>query len=788
MGIDIEYNMDNSPLEKLLLSINRPGDFYAHGRMFVPMPKLEVENIGVLSFPTFPVSEAQIRALINTAERAPYGKGTDTLVDTTVRDCWQIDGMSIDMGGAMWDDTFSRILDEAATGLGCPGERLEAKLYKLLIYEPGGFFAAHRDTEKADGMIATLTISLPTVSVGGELSVRHQDREVVIDMNAEEPSELVFAAFYADCTHETKPVRKGHRLSLVFNLCLHHDDTETPRQAPDHIDEVESIVQQLVHWRDNEQSSDKLVWLLEHDYSEAGLSFDTLKNTDDAWARVLGMATDRAECEMYAAIVHIEEQGEALYPDGDYVDSWHWHENEVDGMEIGEVFYGSYWLDDWSGRDGSRPPLQRVPLHAEELLPVGALDDAKPDEQWLHEASGNEGVSLERAYRHTAFVIWPRSKTLDILAGASIGSAVVWVAEQLERNGGVADEQVRALVLRLIDIWPSGPRDHKAQSRIDMLHLLTAVEDKTLTVRFLRQVVLLHYNGDENEALLAALGEIPMDAIGEFLVDLIRARFVIWTDATLAFLRGVGESMSTARNDVLEVSVRTALSLLPESMEKRIGDDKWNSESEETISDQAVCDLFTLAWRCDLMDDAGTAALAITDYPLAVTPDRTIPAALGELYSEIGLADTAAYTNLWRHATEFLLTRSELPPEQPLDWRITADINCHCKYCTKLRAFCKDPSTQIARFPLRKDLRAHLHKIIDYNHLDLTHETERRGSPYTLVCTKTRATYRRRLAEYTEDVSCMRLLSRFAPGGQWAKLCTAGLARLQQAVTAAHDM
>ena len=786
MDIDIEYNVDNSPLEKLLLSINRPGDFYAQGRMFAPMPKLEVENVGMLSFP---VPEAQVRALINSAERAPYGKGTDTLVDTSVRDCWQIDGKSVDMDGAMWDDTFSRILDEAATGLGCPGERLEAKLYKLLVYEPGGFFAAHRDTEKTSGMIATLTISLPTEGVGGELSVRHQDREVVIDMNADEPSELVFAAFYADCTHETQPVRTGHRLSLVFNLCLHHDDTETPRQAPDHTVEVESIVQHLIHWRDSEQPSDKLVWLLEHDYSEAGLSFDTLKNTDDAWARALGMAADRAECEMYAAIVHIEEQGEALYPDGDYVDSWHWRENEVDGMEIGEVFYGSYWLDDWSSRDGARPPLQRIPLHAEELLPVGALDDAKPDEQWLHEASGNEGVTLERAYRRTAFVIWPRSKTLDILAGARIDSAIAWVAEQLERNGGVADEQVRALVLRLMDIWPLGSLDQKAQSRIDMLHLLTAVEDEALTVRFLRQVVLSHYNGEENDALLAALKKIPKDIIGEFLVDLIRARFVIWTDVTLAFLRGVGESMSTARNDVLEVSVRTALSLLPESIEKRIGgDDKWNSKSQEPISDQAVCDLFTLTWRCDLMDDAGTAALAITDYPLAVTPDRTIPAALGELYSEIGLADTAAYTTLWRHATEFLLTRSELPPEQPLDWRITADINCHCKYCTKLRTFCKDPSTQIARFPLRKDLRAHLHQIIDYNHLDLTHETERRGKPYTLVCTKTRATYRRRLAEYAEDVSCMRSLSRFAPGGQRAKFCTADLARLQQAVTAAHGI
>ena len=44
-------------------------------------------------------------------------------------------------------------------------------------------------------MVATLTISLPTVGAGGELVVRHGDREEVIDMNAAEPSELAFAAF-----------------------------------------------------------------------------------------------------------------------------------------------------------------------------------------------------------------------------------------------------------------------------------------------------------------------------------------------------------------------------------------------------------------------------------------------------------------------------------------------------------------------------------------------------------------------------------------------------------------
>ena len=71
-----------------------------------------------------------------------------------------------------------------AKDLGCPAGSLEAEPYKLMVYEPGGFFAAHRDTEKTDGMIATLTISLPATSAGsgGGLLVRHGEREMRVDM------------------------------------------------------------------------------------------------------------------------------------------------------------------------------------------------------------------------------------------------------------------------------------------------------------------------------------------------------------------------------------------------------------------------------------------------------------------------------------------------------------------------------------------------------------------------------------------------------------------------------
>ena len=149
-------------------------------------------------------------------------------------------------------------------------------------------------------MIATLSISLPTAGDGGELLVRHRGREIAVDMHAHEPSELTFAAFYADCAHEIRPVTEGHRLSLVFNLCLRAGDTDTPREAPDYTEQIAMIANRLVEWQHAEDGADKLVWLLDHEYSEAGLSFDALKNADAALAETLALAAERADCELYA--------------------------------------------------------------------------------------------------------------------------------------------------------------------------------------------------------------------------------------------------------------------------------------------------------------------------------------------------------------------------------------------------------------------------------------------------------------------------------------------------------
>ncbi len=787
-AVDIEYCLDCEQLEDLLLSIDRPGDFCAHGRLFAPMPRLEVDGVGLVSFP---VPEAQVRALIEAAERAPYGKGPDTLVDTSVRDCWQIDAERIRLGGGAWRDTFAGILDAAARGLGCPKERLDARLYKLLVYEPGGFFSAHRDTEKADGMIATLSISLPAAGAGGELIVRHRDREAAIDMNVEEPSELAFAAFYADCSHEIRPVLEGHRLSLVFNLCLRPGDADTPREAPDYTGQVAAIAGQLVEWSNDENSADKLVWLLDHAYSESGLSFDALKNSDATLARVLAPAAEQADCDLYAAIVHITEYGSAMYKD-DYAGRW--GEASAEDVELVEVGECRYWLDGWVGRDGSRPPVDEIPLAPGELLPQSALDDADPDEQWLHEASGNEGASLERAYRYAAFVLWPRSKTLAVVASAGIGGAVAWVAREFDRNGGVADERISRLVSGLIDVWWPSLNDREDEARTGMLSMLSAIGDQALAGRFLREVVLESYSGSENEALAPVMALVGPDAARSFLPDFVEAHFSRLPKDTLDFLRRLGEAPGHAMwADALREAARAVFAALPAALAARTedrsparGSSRWTDIGDADIGDTVIRDLFALAWRCELMTEAETAAGVIALHPQEVAPDRTLPKALSALSRETGLTDTAAFASLWRHATDFLLARSATPPEEPRDWAMAADVDCDCDRCKKLRAFCKDPVGRVARFPLRQDLRAHLQGVITRHRLDLTYVTERKGRPYTLVCTKTRASHERRLAEYARDVSSMRSLIGSAPGGERAEPCAPDLERLREAVDASQ--
>jgi hypothetical protein len=116
-------------LAALLGTVNRPGDFFASGKIEVFAPRLEVEGVGPVALPLLPVQAEQ---LVATAERAPYGRGDETVLDTHVRRTWQIGAERVQIGGKHWPQTLEEILARVGDGLGV-AEPIAAELYKLLI-------------------------------------------------------------------------------------------------------------------------------------------------------------------------------------------------------------------------------------------------------------------------------------------------------------------------------------------------------------------------------------------------------------------------------------------------------------------------------------------------------------------------------------------------------------------------------------------------------------------------------------------------------------------------------
>ena len=250
-------------------------------------------------------------------------------------------------------------------GLGVTGP-VVADLYKLLVYDPGSFFVNHRDTEKAAGMFATLIIVLPSIYTGGALLVRHRDREARLDLSCPEPSQVAFAAFYADCVHEVLPITSGYRLALVYNL-RRQGRGQLP-EPPNYDTEQTRVAALLRQWSaakdaPDDDSPEKLLYPLEHAYTPAELAFEALKGTDAAVADVLVTAASAADCDLHLALLSITESGSAEHIGyyGSRRRRWSDEEDEED-FEVSEVHDRHETLSDWRRPDGSQPALGDLPF------------------------------------------------------------------------------------------------------------------------------------------------------------------------------------------------------------------------------------------------------------------------------------------------------------------------------------------------------------------------------------------------------------------------------------------
>ena len=150
-------------LWNVLNSLGESSQFCTSGSLESVLPGLEVEGIGNIGVP---VSAGDAKRLIKQASQAPYGRGEETIVDTNVRQVWQLEPQQFDLRNAAWGEFVDGIVQAMRKEFGIR-KRVQHELYKLLVYEKGSFFAPHRDTEKIPGMFSTLVVCLPSRHEGG---------------------------------------------------------------------------------------------------------------------------------------------------------------------------------------------------------------------------------------------------------------------------------------------------------------------------------------------------------------------------------------------------------------------------------------------------------------------------------------------------------------------------------------------------------------------------------------------------------------------------------------------
>lgn len=809
-----------------LKRIDRPGTFCASGRLPSTIPGLEVTGAGSVSLP---LEKRQAAALKKCAHQAPYGKGTQTLVDTTVRRVWEIDADHITLANPEWQQVVEHAMLAVKTELGLAKQQLDAHLYKLLLYEAGSFFLSHRDGEKVDRMVATLVITLPSAHEGGELIVRHDGREVTVDFGPDSRFQTQFAAFYADCEHEVRPVTSGFRLALVYNLTL--AKSKQAIAAPtsrEHIAAVTRILGQgkignggsrMPGDSETDHPANKLAVVLDHEYTQAGLTYDALKGIDRAKAHVLFTAAHQIGWDVSLALVTKWVSGSAE-PSGDYGYGYgygygrsrrrgrYWQDDADDDTdagehEMGEVFDESLKAEHFSDADGNRLPFGQIPFNDDEIVSETPLSEWVPDKEDFEGYTGNAGMTLERWYHRAAIVLWPSESRFDVLCESGVEAAVGGLEQMVRRwkkAGKTEQESLRPPCLKfarqIIVHWPErifGYGDHvdyDAENNEEFLsdnHLDDDGDDpgefdedhgrqehQTSPKCFGRHLLsLLAELGDVSLMTAWLRGVLAKDVSvdpGETLGDLCQEHG--WT----TFQVELRELFENTSNETLE---RQAQLLAEWSLRRDTHADRkklCSQLAQQLISavehwnpDQAKSD-----WRArkvnrsELLPPLTQTFLALEQPELferLVTHilDRPhefdlttvqVPALLHlETWLRRKVQRSCSPLHRWLSAVHAKLdSRASHPPQEPADWRRESATGCECADCRELGRFLKDPHMETIRLPLAQHRRQHLHHVIDRKGLDTTHVTERRGRPYTLVCTKTNASYERALKAHRVDL------------------------------------
>lgn len=755
-------------LAALLGEVTAPGSFSAKRTAPADDLHLAVRGLGALAVP---VTNAQAKQLCLLGRPARYGRGEQTLVDQRVRDTWEIPKGRVKLDKRRWNKTLLPMLDRLRGDLGLPsGCELKAELHSMLVYAPGQFFVPHQDTEKADAMVGSLVVTLPSSFTGGALVVTHGGQRATYRSTR---SSLSFVAFYADCRHELRPVKSGYRIVLTYNLMLNGGTAAMPADEgqPGPVDAVAGCLERHFttppsppRWRADAPADPpgRLVYLLDYEYTERSLSWSRLKGSDARRAAVMREAAARTDCDAVLALADVHETWTCFEPawersryrrsryrwdDDPDDDLWSNGGGSTDEYELGELIDSIVTLSCWIDQSGK--PAEPIVTTAGdgELCATTPTADLPPYTSEYEGYMGNYGNTMDRWYHRGALVLWPRRLAFAVRAEASPR----WAVDELSARVRARDVAgAREMAATLAPFWDRvANHEDGRQFLTKALRVARALDEAALAAMLLnpfRVEMLARSHAPALVALVDAYGEGWTRA----LLTAWSARARSWPPAGpdrpewVASLAPLCEALHAASS----TGTSTALALVQDSW-------RWMRETVETQRGLIRPSHREQALRAlgrpvlGVLEGASViGATGVRDEAMALLQeedDDLLPCLTAVLRAERALPqarrETTKLDALVRHCAGRMEARLARPPRRDDDWSIELGGGCSCELCDVLGGFLADQARRTLEWPLAQERRRHVHSRLDRAELPVTHQTRRTGRPYTLVLTKTEALF-----------------------------------------------
>ncbi|KAI1771894.1 hypothetical protein F4818DRAFT_444892 [Hypoxylon cercidicola] len=344
-----------------------------------------------------------------------------TVVDTSVRKTWELDHTQFRFSNPEWQTYVASLLNDASQGLGMSAVRVEP--YKLLLYEEGSFFKSHKDFEKTPGMIGTLVICLPSKHEGGSVRLSHAGQKYVFDTDKASEFGLTSLSWFSDVTHEIKPLISGYRLVLTYNIIYESDTRMSAGLVGKQSKRLRSI---LNEWQTGGFSTERLVYLLGHKYTQSSLSLSNLKGRDRAVCQSLCEAG--SECGFAILLARMTRSQN----DDDY------YGNEDDN---------STELEEIKTCDGLTI-CASTDIDEEDILGDN-LWDRDPDSESEGEFTGNENMPSSLRYHDTVVMIVPMRHLGDLVSNHNPHTLMDFITRSLRDRPD--DHNTRATLLTILE-------------------------------------------------------------------------------------------------------------------------------------------------------------------------------------------------------------------------------------------------------------------------------------------------------------------------------------------------